>query len=86
LKKNDEKIFFNFLLFSGASMNKTREKPVKTMSGMKEMHLTRLYITKRVSCCMVLKSLSDAFLIMQNALLTKNFDAELMLRTAAIHL
>jgi hypothetical protein len=35
---------------------------------------------------MVLKSLSDAILIMNNALFSKTFDAELMLRTAAVHL
>jgi hypothetical protein len=29
---------------------------------------------------------SDAILIVNNALLTKTFDAELMLRTAAVHL
>jgi hypothetical protein len=29
---------------------------------------------------------SDAFLIMKNALFSQNFDAELMLRTAAVHL
>jgi hypothetical protein len=30
--KNDEKIFFDFRLFSGAGMNNTQEKPVKTIS------------------------------------------------------
>jgi hypothetical protein len=38
LKKNDEKIFFNLRLFSGASMNKTQEKRVKTISDAKKMH------------------------------------------------
>jgi hypothetical protein len=41
---------------------------------------------KRVKCCMVLKWLSDAILIMKNALFFKTFDAELMLKTAAVHL
>jgi hypothetical protein len=35
--KNEEKIFFNFRLFSGAGMNNTHEKPVKTISDVKEM-------------------------------------------------
>jgi hypothetical protein len=35
---------------------------------------------------MVLKWLSDAILIMKNEFFSKTFDAELMLRTAAIHL
>jgi hypothetical protein len=37
LKKNDEKIFFNFRLFSSASMNNTQEKPFKTISDVKKM-------------------------------------------------
>jgi hypothetical protein len=37
LKKNDEKIFFNFRLFSDAGINKTRELVVKTMSDVKKM-------------------------------------------------
>jgi hypothetical protein len=37
LKKNDEKIFFNFRLFSGAGVTNTREKPVKTISDVKKM-------------------------------------------------
>jgi hypothetical protein len=41
---------------------------------------------KRVNCCMVLKSLSDAILIIKNVFFSKSFDAELILRTAAIHL
>jgi hypothetical protein len=35
--KNHEKIFFDLRLFSGAGMNKTREKPVKTMFDVKKM-------------------------------------------------
>jgi hypothetical protein len=35
---------------------------------------------------MVLKWLSDAILIMKNVFSSKTFDAELMLRTAAVHL
>jgi hypothetical protein len=35
---------------------------------------------------MVLKWLSDAILIMKNALFFKTFDAEIMLRIAAVHL
>jgi hypothetical protein len=30
-----KKIIFNFWLFSGASMNNTREKPIKTISDVK---------------------------------------------------
>jgi hypothetical protein len=86
LKKNDEKIFLNFRLFFDASMNNTQEKLVKTISDVKKMLLTRFFITKPVSCCMVLKWLSDAILIMKNVFLTKTFDAELMFRTAAVHL
>jgi hypothetical protein len=41
---------------------------------------------KQVKCCMVLKWLSDAILIMKNVFFSKTFDAELMLRTAAIYL
>jgi hypothetical protein len=41
---------------------------------------------KQVSCCMVLKSLSDAILINKNVFFSKTFDAELMLRTAAVDL
>jgi hypothetical protein len=37
LKKNDEKIFFDFRLFSGAGMNNTRETLVKTISDVKKM-------------------------------------------------
>jgi hypothetical protein len=37
LKKNDEKIFFNFMLFSGAGMNNTQEKPFKTIFDVKKM-------------------------------------------------
>jgi hypothetical protein len=55
LKKNDGKIFFNFRLFSDAGVNNMREKPVKTISDVKKMLLTRLFITKQVNCCMVLK-------------------------------
>jgi hypothetical protein len=42
LKKNDEKIFFDFRLFSGAGMSNTQEKPIKTSSDVKKMYLTRL--------------------------------------------
>jgi hypothetical protein len=35
--KNDEKIFFNLRLFSGAGMNNTQEKPVKTLSDVKKV-------------------------------------------------
>jgi hypothetical protein len=38
LKKTDEKIFFNLRLFFGAGMNKTQEKPVKTISDVKKMN------------------------------------------------
>jgi hypothetical protein len=65
-------------------MNNTRETLVKTISDVKKMHLTRLFITKQVSCCMVLKSLSDAILIIKNVFFSKTFDAELMLRTAVV--
>jgi hypothetical protein len=85
-EKNDEKIFFNFRLFSDAGMSNTRETPVKTISDVKKMLLTRFFITKQVNCCMVLKWLSDAILIIKNVFFSKTFDAELMLRTAAIHL
>jgi hypothetical protein len=86
LKKNDGKIFFNFRLFSDADMNNTQETLVKTICDVKKMHQTRFFITKQVSCCMVLKWLSDAILIMKNALFFKTFDAELILRTAVVHL
>jgi hypothetical protein len=56
LKKNDEKIFFNLGLFFGAGMNNTRETLDKTISDVKKMHLTRLFITKQVSCCTVSKA------------------------------
>jgi hypothetical protein len=36
--KNDGKIFFDFRLFSGAGMNNTQEKPVKTISDVKKMN------------------------------------------------
>jgi hypothetical protein len=36
--KNDEKIFFNFRLFSGAGMKNTQEKPFKTISDVKKMN------------------------------------------------
>jgi hypothetical protein len=36
--KIDEKIFFDFRLFSDAGMNNTQEKPVKTISDVKKMH------------------------------------------------
>jgi hypothetical protein len=42
--KNDEKIFFDFRLFSSAGMNNMQEKPVKTISDMKKMLQTRLFI------------------------------------------
>jgi hypothetical protein len=86
LKKNDEKIFFNFRLFSGAGMINTQETLDKTISDVKKMLLTRYFITKQVNCCMVLKWLSDAILIIKNVFFSKTFDAELMLRTAAVHL
>jgi hypothetical protein len=86
LKKNDEKIFFDFRLFSDAGMNNTQETLVKTISNVKKMLQTRFIIIKQISCCMVLKWLSDAILITKNVLLPKNSDAELILRTAAIHL
>jgi hypothetical protein len=35
--KSDEKIFFNFRLFFNADVNKTREKPLKTISDVKKM-------------------------------------------------
>jgi hypothetical protein len=38
LKKIDEKIFFDFRLFSDADMNNTQETPIKTMSDVKEMN------------------------------------------------
>jgi hypothetical protein len=75
-----------FRLFSGAGMNNTQETPVQTISGVKKMLLTRFFITKQVNCCMVLKRLSDAILIMKNVFLPKTFDAELMIRTAAVYL
>jgi hypothetical protein len=36
-EKNDEKIFFDFRLFSDAGMNNMQEKPVKTISDVKKM-------------------------------------------------
>jgi hypothetical protein len=84
--KNDGKIFFNLRLFSGAGMNNTRETPVKTLSDVKKMLLTRFFITKQVNCCMVLKSLSDDILIIKNVFFFKTFDAGLMFRTATVHL
>jgi hypothetical protein len=88
-EKNVEKIFFNFRLFSGAGMNNMQETPVKTISDVKKMHLTRFYW--RACQYMALKQVgemqvSDANLIVNNALLTKTFDAEFMSRTAAVHL
>jgi hypothetical protein len=38
LKKNYEKIFFNFWLYSSAGMNNMQENPVKTISDVKKMH------------------------------------------------
>jgi hypothetical protein len=35
--KIDGKTFFNLRLFSGAGMNKTQEKPIKTISDVKKM-------------------------------------------------
>jgi hypothetical protein len=35
--KNDEKIFFDFRLFSGAGMNNMQETLAKTMSDVKKM-------------------------------------------------
>jgi hypothetical protein len=49
--KKDEKIFFNFRLFSVAGMNNTQETLVKTISDVKMMLLTRFFITKQVNCC-----------------------------------
>jgi hypothetical protein len=42
--KIDEKIFFDFRLFSDAGMNNTQETLDKTISDVKEMHLTQLFI------------------------------------------
>jgi hypothetical protein len=47
--KIDEKIFFNLWLFSDADMNNTRETLVKTISDVKKMLKTRLFITKQKS-------------------------------------
>jgi hypothetical protein len=44
--KNYEKIFLNFRLFSDAGMNNMQETLVKTISDVKEMHLTQCLITK----------------------------------------
>jgi hypothetical protein len=57
-------IYFDAL---GRGVNNTQETLVKTMSDVKKMLWTRFFITKQVSCCMVLKWLSDAILITKNA-------------------
>jgi hypothetical protein len=41
---------------------------------------------KRVKCCMVLKWLSDAILIMKKVFFSKTFDADIICRTTAVHL
>jgi hypothetical protein len=71
--KHDEKIFFDLRLFSDAGMNNMQETSVKTISDVKKMLQTRLFITKQVSCCMVLKRLSDAILIMKNVFFNQIF-------------
>jgi hypothetical protein len=85
-EKNDEEIFFDLRLFSGAGINNMQEKPVKTISDVKILLSTRFFITKQVNCCMVLMWLSDAILIIKNEFFSKTFDAELMLRTTAVYL
>jgi hypothetical protein len=58
--KNDEKISFNFRLFSSAGMNNVQETLVKTTYDVKKMHLTRFYY----SACqeMALKSIKRLIL------------------------
>jgi hypothetical protein len=79
--KNDEKIFFDFWLFSSADVNNTREKLFKTISDVKKMHLTRFFDGIKISCCMALNGFRLHF---ENAIQTQSFDEKLLVRTISV--
>jgi hypothetical protein len=81
------KKYFSILgYFLARTWIKHEKHSLKRCPTWKKLLLTRLFITKQVSCCMVLKWLSNAISIMKNVFFSKTFDAEFMFRTAAVHL